>query len=148
VPVLVRLSYLPDRRSRSFNPVNTDHPTADETSAIKAFDACYGIPFRVANSQQSVFSDTEDAKVLWERSEAGGLQSVLTRSIQITRWDGSGTIHAHRHAMTTLRTELTDAGMPIGDQTDFPQSAYDDTTFGMDPLCSKFVKYEMRRKPA
>ena len=151
-------------------PADVDNLTADEISAIEAFEvrrssAFMEITFRVADSAKSVLGDTDDPKIVWELLEKRfgakleGLQSVIMTKLQFARWNGTGTIHTHRDNMVDLRTELADAGLKITDQTfyelftnslprslDLFISFYDGPTFNVDTLCDRFAKYEMRRK--
>jgi gag-polypeptide of LTR copia-type len=121
----------------------------------------------MADSTRTVLGIMEDPKVAWELLEKRygakqqGLQSVLIARLQLTKWDGSRTIHTHRDTMVDIRTELADTGMIISDQSSYeyftnslPPSLnlfitlYDDSTYDIDLLCGKFAKYEMWRKLA
>jgi len=79
--------------------------------------------------------------------------------LQLTDWDGQGTITTHRDYMLDLRTQLEDTGMTLTDQAFYlyfaeslPESLdlfitlYEDSTYNVDRLCDKFAKYEMRTK--
>ena len=153
-------------------PANVSKPTADETTAIQAFSvrcisAFMEISFRIADSAKSILSNVNDPKTAWELLEKRfgakqqGLQSVLLAKLQLSKWDGSGTIHTHRDNMVDLRTKLADAGMALTDQTfyeyfttlpppslDLFITLYEDPTYNADVLCDRFTKYEMRRMVA
>ena len=78
--------------------------------------------------------------------------------LQLAKWGGNGTIRTHRNTMVDLRSQLLSAGVRLDDENfyeyftnslprslDFFISLYDDDDYGVDRLCSKFAKYEMRR---
>ena len=154
------------------DPIDPNNPTADETSAIEVYQvrcisAFMEISFRIADSTKSVLGTIDDPKTTWELLEKRfgakqqGLQSVLLTKLQLSKWDGTGTIHAHHDYMVDLHTKLTDTGMAISDQTFYkyfthslPTSLnlfitlYEDPTYDVDILCDRFTKYEMQRKVA
>ena len=77
-------------------PADGDNPTADEISAIEAFEvrrssAFMEITFCVADSAKSVLGDTDDPKIVWELLEKRfgakleGLQSVIMTKLQFAR---------------------------------------------------------------
>jgi len=95
-------------------PADPDNPTPAETEAIRAFEVrsvsvFIEITFRVDASAKSVIGDLEDPKLIWELLEQKygarkeGLQGILREKLQLMKWDGSGTIMAHRDAMVALR---------------------------------------------
>ena len=154
----------------ALTPIDTDHLTAIETSAKEAFEgrqvsAYMEITFRMADSAKSVLDNEEDPKATWDHLEKRfgakqeGVQAMLMAKLQLAKWDGTGIIHAHLDYMVTTRAQLSDAGMKITDQSfyeNFTQSLptsldlfialYDNSTYDVNQLCSKFAKYEMRRK--
>jgi len=126
---------------------------------------CYSL--RIADSAKSILGDSEDPKVTWELLEKRfgakqqGLQAVLMAKLQLSKWDGNGTIHTHRDTMVALRAELNNAGMTIDDATfygyftnslpaslDLFITLYDDSTNDVDRLCDRFAQYEMQRRLA
>jgi len=78
----------------------------------------------------------------------------------LAKWDGTTSIHTHYDTMFDLGTELAGTGMVIDDHSFFkyftnsPSSLdlfitlYDDSNYGVDLLCDRLAKYEMRRKLA
>jgi len=149
-------------------PADPANPTPDETAAIKAFEVrtvslFLEITCRVDVSVKSVIGDLEDPKLIWELLEKRygatkeGLKSILRAKLQLMKWDGNGSIMAHRDAMVALRSELAAAGYTISDDSFYehfldslPRSMsvfvalYDHASTDVDVLCSKFTRYEMR----
>ena len=96
-------------------PAYPDNPTADETSAIGAFEK--EISCSVADSAKSVLGSTKDPKVALKLLEKRfgvmrrELQSVLMAELQLTKWDSSGTTYIHCDSMVDLRAELAVGNM-------------------------------------
>lgn len=90
---------------------------------------------------------------------APGIQSSLISKLQMSVWNGSGSIRTHRDYMVDLRSQLRGAGLNLCDQTSYAYSTesflpsldlfitlYENKTYDSDLLCDEFVKYEMRQK--
>ena len=96
-------------------PAYPANPTADETSAIEAFEK--EISCSVADSAKSVLGGTKAPKVALELLEKRfgamrrELQSVLMAELQLAKWDGSGTTYIHCDSMVDLRAELAVGNM-------------------------------------
>ena len=153
-------------------PADSAKPTAGETSAIEAFEACIisafmKISFRIADSTKSVLGNIEDPEAAWEvlekrfSAKQHGLQPVLMTNL--TSPSGMVVVPSILTATlwSILRTELADGGMTISDQffyeyfthplpssLDLFITLFDDPTCDVDLLCDTFAKYEMRRKLA
>ena len=72
--------------------------------------------------------------------------------LQITKWDGSGTIHTHRDCMVNLRAEITGTDTTISDQSFYEQftdslptsldlfiALYEDSTYDVDLFYDKLT---------
>ena len=151
-------------------PADRGNVTPDEAAAIEAWDlrsisAYMEVSFRVAESAKSVLGSSRSPKDAWEALERRfgarqeGIQSSLISKLQMSEWNGSGSILTHRDYMVDLRTQLRDAGRDLSDQAfhgyfteslptslDLFITLYDDSTYDVDLLCDKFAKYEMRQK--
>ena len=90
---------------------------------------------------------------------APGIQSSSISKLQMSVWNGSGSIRTHRDYMVDLRSQLRGAGLNLCDQTSYAYSTesflpsldlfitlYENKTYDSDLLCDEFVKYEMRQK--
>ena len=151
-------------------PVDPANPTAAEIQELADWEvrktsAFMEISFRVADSAKNVLGNTRDPVAAWEALEKRfgarqeGIQSSLIAKLQLADWDGQAAISTHHDYMVDLRTQLEDTGMMMTDQAFYlyfaellPKSLdlfitlYEDSTYNVDRLCDKFMKYEMRKK--
>ena len=151
-------------------PQDAANPTAAETQAaddwlVRETAAYAEVIFRIADSIRATIDEDIGPKALWDALEKhfskkqDGLRQALVAKMQTARWDGKGPISAHRDFMVGLRTQIAQTGRKMPDENFFDYfvaslpksldvfiSVYEDTTFDVDLLCTKFSRYELHQQ--